>query len=77
MEEVVIKTSALAEFLISRFHSTTVRVQQSSGTITLRGNDEPQKKTCRVGFLAGKISVPADFDTMGQDSIVALFEGSV
>ena len=29
----------------------------------------------RTGFLKGKVSVPADFDTMGQDTIPALFEG--
>jgi prevent-host-death family protein len=29
----------------------------------------------RFGFLAGQISVPDDFDTMGADVIQALFEG--
>ena len=29
----------------------------------------------RVGFLAGKISVPKDFDRMGSEEIEALFEG--
>jgi hypothetical protein len=33
----------------------------------------PQK---RVGFLRGRISVPEDFDSMGQDAIAALFEGT-
>ena len=27
----------------------------------------------RLGFLAGKIEVPDDFDTMGQDEIERLF----
>ncbi len=27
----------------------------------------------RLGFLAGEIAVPADFDRMGQDEIAALF----
>jgi prevent-host-death family protein len=27
----------------------------------------------RVGFLAGQISVPDDFDTMGQDEILQMF----
>ena len=31
--------------------------------------------TRRVGFLAGKISVPEDFDRMGSDEIGVLFEG--
>ena len=29
----------------------------------------------RVGFMAGKISVPRDFDRMGSEEIEALFEG--
>ena len=29
----------------------------------------------RTGFMKGKISVPADFDCMGEDSITDLFEG--
>jgi prevent-host-death family protein len=29
----------------------------------------------RFGFLAGQITVPDDFDTMGVDEIRAMFEG--
>ena len=29
----------------------------------------------RVGFMAGRISVPEDFDRMGSEEIEALFEG--
>ena len=29
----------------------------------------------RTGFLAGKISVPQDFDRMGSDEISTLFDG--
>ena len=29
----------------------------------------------RLGFLAGEISVPDDFDTMGEVEILDLFEG--
>ena len=29
----------------------------------------------RLGFLKGEISVPDDFDRMGQSEITALFEG--
>jgi hypothetical protein len=29
--------------------------------------------TTRIGFLKGRISVPADFDTMGQEAITSLF----
>ena len=29
---------------------------------------------CRIGFLAGRISVPPDFDRMGADEIETLFK---
>ena len=29
----------------------------------------------RLGFLAGEVSVPDDFDRMGQEAIERLFEG--
>ena len=35
----------------------------------------PQSKPKRVGFLAGEISVPDDFDNMGADEIAEMFEG--
>jgi hypothetical protein len=31
------------------------------------------KRQYRIGFLKGRISVPDDFDTMGQDEIEAMF----
>jgi len=31
----------------------------------------------RVGFLKGLISVPSDFDRLGSDEIVDMFEGKV
>ena len=30
----------------------------------------------RVGFMAGKISVPEDFDRMGSEEIEVMFEGA-
>lgn len=30
----------------------------------------------RIGFMAGQYRIPADFDTMGEDQIRSLFEGS-
>jgi antitoxin (DNA-binding transcriptional repressor) of toxin-antitoxin stability system len=32
-------------------------------------------KRQRIGFLKGQISVPDDFDTMGQDEIAEIFDG--
>ena len=34
----------------------------------------PARPVRKVGFMKG-IKVPDDFDTMGQDEIIALFEG--
>ena len=38
--------------------------------------DAPVSRKRRVGFLAGQITVPRDFDRMGSDSIRTLFRGS-
>jgi prevent-host-death family protein len=38
--------------------------------------DEPPKKPVqRLGFMKGRISVPDDFDQMGQEEIIRMFEG--
>ena len=34
-----------------------------------------QREVRRLGFLAGEISVPDDFDRMGESAIQELFEG--
>jgi prevent-host-death family protein len=36
---------------------------------------EPKKQ--RIGFLKGKISVPADFDSIGKNEIENLFAGTL
>lgn len=33
------------------------------------------KKQRRIGFLKGQIEIPDDFDRMGEDEILRLFEG--
>jgi prevent-host-death family protein len=38
-------------------------------------NAPPAGKTKRLGFLAGQISVPDDFDTMFADEIEKMFYG--
>jgi prevent-host-death family protein len=37
--------------------------------------DTAARQGVRLGFLAGEISVPDDFDTMGQEQIEQLFGG--
>ena len=36
----------------------------------------PDVSHSRTGFLKGRISVPADFDSMGADVISGMFEGN-
>ena len=38
-------------------------------------NAEEAGTARRLGFLAGEINVPDDFDRMGEEAIVPLFEG--
>jgi prevent-host-death family protein len=35
----------------------------------------PVKPMRRLGFMKGQILVPDDFDTMGQEEIIRMFEG--
>ncbi|MEQ1737268.1 MAG: hypothetical protein ABL886_12790 [Rhodoglobus sp.] len=37
---------------------------------------EPSRPRILVGFLSGRVSVPDDFDRMGEDELVAQFEGA-
>lgn len=36
----------------------------------------PARAVRRTGFLRGQVAVPADFDTMGAEAIVDLFDGA-
>jgi prevent-host-death family protein len=36
---------------------------------------EPQRPKSLIGFMRGQILMPDDFDRMGDDEIVAMFEG--
>ena len=54
-------------FIIARGGKPLVRV------IAL---DAPSPGVGRTGFLAGQISVPADFDDMGAADIASRFEGA-
>ena len=51
-----------------------------AGTVVIAFTPAPASERsvaqpARMGFLKGRVSVPADFDTMGQNEITALFEG--
>ncbi len=53
-------------FVIARAGRPLVRVQALLEPEVARGS--------RIGFLAGEIRIPDDFDTMGRSEIEALFE---
>ena len=36
---------------------------------------EPAKPAKRLGFLEGQFNIPDDFDQMGQEEIIKMFEG--
>ena len=42
----------------------------------LNPSDEAAPVRSRLGMLRGQLSVPDDFDRMGQEEIADLFEGS-
>ncbi len=52
-------------FIIAKAGKPLVKVTR------IEALDEP--KGSRIGFLAGRISVPDDFDTMGQAEIEQMF----
>lgn len=55
-------------FIIAKAGRPMVRVSP------ILSSEEPQQR--RLGFLAGRIQVPEDFDCMGQEDIMSLFDGS-
>lgn len=54
-------------FIIAKAGRPMVRVSP------ITAPKETQKR--RLGFLAGQIRVPEDFDRMGQDEVISLFDG--
>ena len=64
----LVKAAANGEpFIIARAGKPVVKVVSV---------DAPGAESARrVGFMAGKFSVPEDFNRMGSDEIEALFEG--
>ena len=54
-------------FIIAKAGRPMVRVSP------ITAPEETQKH--RLGFLAGQIRVPEDFDRMGQEDVISLFDG--
>ncbi|KPC55320.1 type II toxin-antitoxin system Phd/YefM family antitoxin [Amantichitinum ursilacus] len=66
----LVEKAALGEgFVIAKAGKPLVKV------VPLNAPEANQVR--RIGFLAGEIMVPDDFDTMGSQEIEALFGGSL
>ena len=64
LSQLIMKAAAGEPFIITRFGRPMVMV---SPCVSREANVH------RVGFLKGKIKVPADFDTMGAKEILGIF----
>jgi prevent-host-death family protein len=67
LSRLVEKAAQGESFIIAKAGRPLVKVQPLDAA--------EQLATSRLGFLAGDISVPDDFDGMGQDQIEQLFAG--
>ena len=65
LSRLIEKASSGESFIIAKAGKPLVKV------VPLSAPDEAEVK--RVGFLAGQIEVPDDFDTMGADEIDKMF----
>ena len=61
------RAAAGSPFIISKEGYPLVKVEPCS----------PDDVSPRIGFLKGNISVPIDFDHMGENVIAAMFDGGV
>ncbi|UHD15230.1 type II toxin-antitoxin system Phd/YefM family antitoxin [Thiocapsa bogorovii] len=68
LSRLVEQAAAGEPFIIARAGKPLVKV------VALDTPDGAQVR--RLGFLRGEISVPEDFDSMGQEAIEALFGGN-
>ncbi|MBI9085448.1 MAG: type II toxin-antitoxin system Phd/YefM family antitoxin [Desulfobacterales bacterium] len=57
------------EFIIAKSGRPMVKVTPLS--------EKASEELERIGFMAGEMAVPKDFDSMGADEVVVLFEGRV
>ncbi|MEM6441704.1 MAG: type II toxin-antitoxin system Phd/YefM family antitoxin [Pseudomonadota bacterium] len=53
----------------------TIVITRRGKPVAKLGPLEPAKRERKPGFMKGRIKVPDDFDTMGQEEILAMFEG--
>ncbi len=68
LSRLVEQAAAGEPFIIAKAGHPMVRV------VPLDTPDAGQER--RLGFLSGRVQVPDDFDVMGHDDLLALFEGT-
>ena len=66
LSRLVEEASQGKSFIIAKAGKPMVKVSPIS--------DEEEKATQKMGFMTGEISVPDDFDSMGENEILLLFE---
>lgn len=67
LSRLVEKAAKGESFIIAKAGKPMVKV------VPLEGAENQPKR--RIGFMAGEIEVPDDFNTMGQDEIERMFYG--
>lgn len=67
LSQLVARAQEGESFIIAKAGKPLVRV-------TAIDSPEPSQQR-RIGFLAGQLKIPDDFDRMGEDDIVTLFGG--
>ncbi|MDO9415961.1 type II toxin-antitoxin system Phd/YefM family antitoxin [Pararhizobium sp.] len=68
LSRLVEQAAAGESFVIAKAGKPMVRV-------VAIGPEAAKEPPSRLGFLQGQFKVPADFDTMGQEEIEAMFYG--
>jgi prevent-host-death family protein len=69
LSRLVEEASQGKEFIIAKAGKPMVKVSPLS--------EQERKGVEKLGFMAGEISVPDDFDSMGASDILLLFEGKL
>jgi prevent-host-death family protein len=70
----IVEAKSKLSWLIETARSGEEVVLTSRGRPMVRLTPIQEKRTLQTGFLKGVFECPDDFDTAGQDEIIALFE---
>ena len=65
----------LSRLMVEAEQGQTIGIARGQGEPTVILAKAPMKRRPAMGWMSGSM-VPDDFDTMGQEQIVAMFEGA-